>query len=299
MEGSGTGKVDMTLATEMSSGKGGRDENFPVASLLIRPAHREVIKAFYAFARESDDVADHPTSSTSNKFEVLEQMRTSLIGESDDQPSAVKLRKLILDHGLDFQHPLDLLAAFRMDVTKRRYRDWNELLEYCMLSAAPVGRFVLDVHGESRDRWRASDPLCVALQIINHLQDCGRDYRELDRVYVPLDALNASGVTVEALGIEQAPSALLGVIGKLALRTQALLDSSRPLSREVDDPRLAMEIAVIHSLAGSLASMLTRRDPLSENVHHNPFSFAALGLWAVLRASTGRICRRSGGALTA
>ena len=78
-----------------------------------------------------------------------------------------------------------------MDVTKRRYRDWDDLMNYCRYSAMPVGRFVLDVHGEPRSTWPANDALCAALQIINHLQDCGEDYRNLDRVYLPLDLLAA------------------------------------------------------------------------------------------------------------
>ena len=82
-----------------------------------------------------------------------------------------------------------------MDVTKLRYRNWDELIDYCSLSAMPVGRFVLDVHGEPRSTWPANDALCAALQINNHIQDCGADYRNLDRVYVPLDALAAAGAT--------------------------------------------------------------------------------------------------------
>ena len=78
-------------------------------------------------------------------------------------------------------------------MTKLRYANWNELLDYCRYSAMPVGRFVLDVHGESRDTWPANDALCAALQIINHLQDCAKDYRQLDRVYLPMDLLERAG----------------------------------------------------------------------------------------------------------
>ena len=98
------------------------------------------------------------------------------------------------------KHAQDLIAAFKLDVTKLRYRDWDDLISYCSLSAMPVGRFVCDVHGESRAVWPLNDALCAALQIINHLQDCGDDYRNLDRVYIPQDALAASGATVAALG---------------------------------------------------------------------------------------------------
>ena len=88
-------------------------------------------------------------------------------------------------------HPLDLLTAFRADVSKRRYANWDELMHYCRYSAMPVGRFVLDLHGEDRSVWAYSDPLCSALQVINHLQDCAKDYRALDRVYLPLDAMRS------------------------------------------------------------------------------------------------------------
>ena len=117
----------------------------------------------------------------------------ALTGKDDSDAAAVRLRAALAAHNLSPQHAQDLLAAFRLDVTKLRYRDWDDLIDYCRYSAMPVGRFVLDVHGESRDCWPANDALCAALQIINHLQDCQEDYRNLDRVYIPLDALAASG----------------------------------------------------------------------------------------------------------
>ena len=109
------------------------------------------------------------------------------------------MRIALKEKGLSSRHALDLVAAFRLDVTKLRYANWAELIDYCRLSAMPVGRFVLDVHGESQSTWRGSDPLCAALQIINHLQDCAADYRNLDRVYLPQDTLDAHGATVEML----------------------------------------------------------------------------------------------------
>ena len=102
------------------------------------------------------------------------------------------------------RHALDLLEAFRRDVTKLRYADWAELMDYCRYSAAPVGRFVLDVHGEPSTLWPANDALCSALQVINHLQDCAKAYRAIDRVYLPLDTLEANGTGVEALTAAQA-----------------------------------------------------------------------------------------------
>ncbi len=178
-------------AAELRSGKGHGDENFPVASHLIHPRHRPAILAFYNFVRTADDIADHPTLGEAEKLALLDRMESGLLRGGGDA-EAVALRDVLQQRGLAPQHAQDLLTAFRLDVTKRRYKDWDDLIGYCTYSAMPVGRFVLDVHGESRATWPLNDALCAALQIINHLQDCGKDYRDLDRVYIPLDALRRS-----------------------------------------------------------------------------------------------------------
>ncbi len=177
-------------ASDLASGKGHKDENFPVASWLIRPAHRAPILAFYRFARAADDVSDHETATPEEKLKLLDEMERTLLGELDSAPEAFALRRVLKEHNLSEQHTMLLLEAFRRDVTKLRYANWDELMDYCRYSAMPVGRFVLDVHGESRDTWPLSDALCAALQVINHLQDCGKDYRTLNRVYVPQDMVS-------------------------------------------------------------------------------------------------------------
>jgi len=256
-------------AAVLASGKAHRDENFPVASWLIRKTHRPAILAFYRFARAADDVADHPSADRNEKFRILECMWRTLAGEPGDSIEAADLRRHLLERDLTARHGLDLLEAFRRDVTKLRYRDWDELMDYCRFSAAPVGRFVLDVHGESPTTWPASDALCAALQVINHLQDCGKDFRALDRVYLPLDLLHETGAQVSDLGMRQAPQPLRQAISKLALRAQSLLACSRMFAGQIRDRRLAMEVAVIQRLAEDLARRLVARDPLSDRVHHN------------------------------
>ena len=196
---------------DLASGKGHKDENFPVASFIIKPRHRAVVMAFYRFARKGDDVADHPTEAADTKLALLERMRATLAGEADADAEALALRRAQGARALGGVHGLDLLEAFRRDVTKTRYADWGELIDYCRYSAMPVGRFVLDVHGEDRALWPANDALCAALQVINHLQDCGKDLAALDRVYVPLDALAAGGCSVADLAAPKASAALRGV----------------------------------------------------------------------------------------
>ena len=281
----------MTIASEIRTGKGAGDENFPVASWLIQPRHRPLIAAFYNYVRTADDIADHPTLDEAKKLAYLDILEAELLGRGDSQPEAVNLRRALAERAMSPEHALDMLVAFRMDVTKRRYADWDELIRYCRHSAMPVGRFVLDVHGEDRATWRASDVLCAALQVNNHLQDCGKDYRNLDRVYLPLDALAAQGVTVEALGQGASSPALRRCLAELAARTETLLEEARPLAAEVRDFRLGLEISVIQTYAERIVRLLKAHDPLSQRVHLSPIQFAIFGLGAIASESLRRLAR--------
>jgi squalene synthase HpnC len=281
----------MITAAEARSGKGHRDENFPVASKVIHPRHRAPILAFYEFVRTADDIADHPSLPPPEKLALIDRLEATLLGGNDDDPVAVALRSQLADRQLSPRHAQDLLIAFRLDVTKLRYRDWDDLIDYCRYSAMPVGRFVLDVHGERRSTWPANDALCAALQIINHLQDCGKDYRNLDRVYIPRDAFAGSGATVESLGGERASPALLDAIHRLARRTGELLREARPFSASIEDTRLALEVAVIQTFAERLVGLLGTRDPLSERVHLGKAGVAGFGLTGLIWGATRRVGR--------
>ena len=281
----------MTSA-DIQPSKTHRGENFPVASLLIHPRHRETILAFYRFARAADDVADHPALAEDDKLARLDRLEATLLGHSDTAAEALPLRHALERCGLPPRHAQDLLIAFRMDVTKRRYRDWDDLIGYCSHSAMPVGRFVLDVHGESRATWPASDALCAALQIINHLQDCGADYRKLDRIYVPLDALTRNDLAADALGAEKAEPNLRRCLRELAERTSVLLRDAEPLAALVSDLRLSLEISVIQRLARKLTKLLTERDPLSERVHLGGAGVAAVSAAGIAEGIGRRIMRR-------
>jgi hydroxysqualene synthase len=260
----------MTSASELRSGKTHRDENFPVASWIIHQRHRALIFAFYNFVRTADDIADHASLSAPDKLAFLDLLEAELLGRGDSQPEAVDLRQALAQRSMPPRHALDVLTAFRMDVTKLRYENWDEVINYCRYSAMPVGRFMLDVHGESTSTWAASDALCAGLQINNHLQDCAKDYRDLNRVYLPRDALAAAGASVEELRAERSSAALLQCLRSLAARTADLLDQGRPLSAEVKDFRLGLEVSVITAFADKIVGLLKVRDPLSQTVHLSP-----------------------------
>ena len=282
----------MNSASDLRSGKTDRDENFPVASWIIHPRHRALVLAFYNFVRTADDIADHATLAANDKLAFLDLMEAELLGKGDTQAEAVSLRRALAERSMPPRHALDVLAAFRMDVTKLRYENWDELIHYCRYSAMPVGRFMLDVHGESTSTWAASDALCAALQINNHLQDCGKDYRNLNRVYVPRDALEAAGASVEQLGLESAPPALLQCLHGLAARNESLLRESKSLSMEVKDFRLGVDVSIIHAFADRIVKLLKARDPLSERVHLNAFELLAFSFSGItsemIRRAVGR-----------
>jgi len=279
-------------AADLASGKGHLDENFPVGSFLIEARHRPAILAFYRFARTADDVADNAHASPSAKLALLETMRATLAGESDADPPSRALRGVLAERRLTPQHGLDLLEAFRRDVTKLRYDTWDELMDYCRFSAMPVGRFVLDVHGEDRSTWPASDALCAALQVINHLQDCAKDYHEIDRVYLPEQTLEACGANVEMLAEDAGNPAITATIRILADKTAQLLAASRPFAGQIRNLRLALEVGAIQRLAESLNQRLRERDPLSEETHHSRFEAVAVGLLGVGRTLQERIQAR-------
>ena len=282
----------MTTASDLRSGKTHRDENFPVASWIIHPRHRALILAFYNFVRTADDIADHATLPSEEKLRYLDLMEAELLGNGDTQKEAVNLRRAFAERSMPPRHALDVLVAFRLDVTKLRYENWDDVIDYCRYSAMPVGRFMLDVHGEDTSTWAASDALCAGLQINNHLQDCGKDYRNLNRVYLPRDALAAASATVEMLGEAKSQPALLKCLQALAVRTEALLDQSKSLAAEVKDFRLGLEISVIQAFAAKIVNMLKVRDPLSERVHLSPVELLLQSLGGVAgetaRRATGR-----------
>jgi squalene synthase HpnC len=285
----------MMLDTSYKSGKSEHDENFPVASWFIAPRHRPPILAFYRFARAADDAADSASLSPSSKLAILAALENTLLGKTNEAADALPLREALRSRDLTPQHALDLLRAFRQDVTKSRYDTWADLIEYCRYSAMPVGRFVLDVHGEPISAWRASDALCTALQIINHLQDCAKDYNELDRVYLPLADLSAYGTGIEALGQRKASPELLACLRLLADRTSDLLAEAALLPSSVNDLRLSVETAAIVALARKLLRLLKSRDPLADRVHLSKSGAASV----VARAAAVALVLRARGRRTA
>ncbi len=284
-----------TVAIGTPSGKGAKDENFPVGSWLLPGRLRPHIKAFYAYARAIDDIADNPDLEPGDKVERLEGFAAAVSGCLTDDPAFRKahdIRRSLSATQVTHQHCVDLTHAFRQDAIKLRYDDWTDLMGYCNLSAAPVGRYLIDLHGECRSAYSASDALCNALQVINHLQDCGDDYRSLDRVYLPGDWISEAGADIDALGGNCSTAALRRVLDRCLDATDRLLDAADGLPGRLRNIRFAVEAATIVAIARKLGVELRRRDPLAERVVLTKTRYAACfarGLWQVLSTRT---CRR-------
>lgn len=273
---------EQALDIATPSGKNSTNENFPVGSLLIRPELRPHVHAFYRFARMADDIADNPALEPGDKIRRLDLMEAVLLDAArEDVPEAADIRRSLKATGLSPVNCTDLLIAFRMDATKQRYADWNELMTYCRYSASPVGRQLLDLHGEGPEARGPSDALCVALQVINHLQDCGVDYVEMDRVYVPQDHMVANGVELGHLRAKTASAGLRRTLNSLLDETDRLMLEARNLPANLKDFRLRCESATIVRLAFSMIGELRRHDPLAKRVKPTKLAFALAALQGI------------------
>lgn len=269
------------IGIEAPSGKDAAYENFPVGSWLLPAAVRPHVARFYAFARAIDDIADSPALAPADKIARLDGFARALAG-GDSDPGFAKAHAMGLSlaaTGITRAHCLDLISAFKQDAVKGRYASWEELIAYCDRSAAPVGRFLLDLHGGSRAGYTASDALCNALQVINHLQDCQDDYRSLDRVYLPLAWMEAEGASVADLDRTRTPPPLRRVLDRCLAGTRTLLETAGRLPGDLRSRRLAMEAAGILAIAHALVDRLAAGDPLAGRIRLTKAGY----VWCCLR----------------
>lgn len=264
-------------------------ENFPVGSWLLPRRTRGVVHAFYRFARGADDIADSPHLPAERKLRLLAHLDAVLTGVPAD-PGLPAARAAGAFHaaagaaGVSLIHARELLVAFRADAANEGIPDRAALMRYCRFSANPVGRFLLELHGEGQEAQAPADALCTALQIVNHLQDCKADCRDLSRVYVPCDWLAQEGLGPTALVARQSSAALRRVLDRVLDEVDTLNAAAAMLPSRLRDGRLRMEAAVIVELCRRLAAELRRRDPLAERVALAPGAKLGALLSGLLRA---------------
>lgn len=248
-------------------------ENFPVASWLLPQSARVPIMIFYDFARGADNIADNASMDAEDRLESLQLLKESLENHYANRlpPWAQAYHKLVQSGGLRSDYGEALLSAFMQDCEKTRYETWDELLDYCQRSAAPVGRAVLELCGEKEADIDASDKLCNALQILNHIQDIRADYQTLNRIYVPKEWW--STLQENDFTSEQMHDGLKKAITQMLDKTDQLIVESKSLLPTIVSRRLRIEITMIHIIAMKLSQKLRRSDVMARHVRLNKVDY--------------------------
>jgi phytoene synthase len=224
----------------------GHYENFPVASLLLPAPLREPVEVIYRFARSADDLADEGTDPPDIRLEKLNRYQARLARLERGAPAQdalfQDLERIIQQHALPVQPFRDLVDAFSQDVTKKRYANFNEVMDYCRRSANPVGRLLLHLFKRTNDSdLRQSDAICSALQLINFWQDVDLDYTRDNRVYLPQDEMARHGVTPRHLAEKRCDPAWRALMEFQVARSRQILFSGAPLGRTLRG-RIGLEI---------------------------------------------------------
>lgn len=226
-------------------------ENFPVASWFLPRHIRRPIAVIYAFARTADDIADEGDAPAEQRIQQLDQYGQQLDSMTDsDNPVFIALAHVIQQHQLPVQLLHDLLTAFKMDISKKRYANFSELLYYCQHSANPIGRLLVHLNRRASDEaMHYADHICTALQLINFYQDLLQDYQENGRIYIPLDEMQQYAVTEQHFKGKISDKAMQAMMAFQIQRAHDMLLSGRQLGTMLPG-RMGFEVRMI--IAGGL-----------------------------------------------
>ncbi len=213
-------------------------ENFPVASFLIPKSFRKDIAIIYWFARTADDLADEGDDNNDERLEKLnlfeKEFNLSLETKSNNK-FFEQLSKTIKNNNLTSAYFLNLLSAFKQDVVKKRYENFNEVLDYCNRSANPVGRILLELFKVNDEEARIySDKICTALQLTNFYQDTLIDFNK-GRIYFPEDEMKLFNVTKIMLELKENNPNIKALVKHNIDRTQFLFDEGKKLFEYLSD----------------------------------------------------------------
>ena len=267
--------INDKVISKLLSGKSFKDENFPVSSIILEKRICQHIRRFYFFARTADDIADNQLETSLNKKRILEYFSKILSGGGKSNVVVLnEIIKIQKEFGVGIYHAKNLLKAFTMDTNKKRYSDWNDLMNYCKYSANPVGRFVIDLSYKIEKKkpknlkliYKGSDGLCSALQILNHMQDCKKDYLEMNRVYIPNEYFKKYKSSVSDLNLNRSTDNFNNLKIELLKKVERILRNSKEGLNSIDIFRLRKETLVIFYIALKLCKLLKNNDPIEKKV---------------------------------
>jgi squalene synthase HpnC len=232
-------EVSLAVAAKASA------ENFPVALRVLPKRWRAHLTALYGFARLTDDLGDEPlpgiphgateaevTAIRLKLLDELEQDVRRIYDQDAPEPELAAIRALkstVKACGVPAQPLYDLIQANRQDQVVTRYASYQELDDYCKLSANPVGQVVLHIMGAATpERIAASDSICTALQVIEHCQDVAEDFGN-GRIYLPREDMDAFRVTEADLARPAASQRVQDLVKFEIDRADRLLTDGAPL----------------------------------------------------------------------
>ena len=266
-------KIKKSIEEDIShlmSGKSYSDENFPVASFLMTKEIRKIVRIFYFFARMADDIADHQTLRPNQKKKILFFFDNAIAkNEKTNNPILNEMIKRFKELPSGKKYSRNLLKAFIMDASNKKYKIWEDLLFYCKFSANPVGRFVIDAVNEKQNIkkiYEASDNLCTALQIINHVQDCQKDFKELKRVYIPYSLFKKYSLDKSILNQKKSTENFKRLKIEIIDNVLKLLKGTEIGLYQIQSWRLRKETLIILNIAKRLCNLLKRNDPLEKKI---------------------------------
>lgn len=239
------------------------NENFPVG-MLVKPKFQTIIKAYYTVARFADDIADSSLLSKEEKIAKLNDIRDAFLNPltGNSYMNIRKLGKMFVAEQLDASLFTDLLVAFERDAEQKKISIWEELLDYCRYSAAPVGRFLLALHDENPSAYLPAENLCIILQILDHLGDIKDDYSLLRRVYIPDDILSQYNICKTDLGLSYTKPEIKEMLAEIIAKLEAMQADTKVLPSLIKDFRLRFEVCVILSLTNSMIQKYKKVDIL-------------------------------------
>jgi phytoene synthase len=223
-------------------------ENFPVASILLPKRIRRAVEIIYHFARQADDIADEGNFTDEERLARLDEFRNELnrIGTVDgpQTPLFNALAEVVSKYQLPLQLFHDLLDAFSQDVVKKRYENFNELMDYCRRSANPVGRLLLHLYEEaSPQNLVYSDHICTSLQLINFWQDVKKDIM-IGRIYIPQDDMHTYGIDENQITQGRTSRAWQDLMRFQVQRTREMISIGAPLG-SILVGRIGLEMRLI------------------------------------------------------
>ena len=259
-------------------------ENFPVASFILPSKIRTAVAVIYVFARRADDIADEGIANENKRIQQLTQLESELQqtidGNLPDDYLFLALSDVIKTFNLPTHLFFDLISAFKQDVTKKRYQNFGELMDYCRRSANPVGRLMLYLFNQADEKNLAlSDGICSALQLINFYQDLSQDYDEMQRIYIPEEDMQKFSVTEQHIATANSDTKMHQLMHYEYERAEKLIRAGGWLGKRLDG-RAGFEIRLIIAAGSRVLHKLKQQD----NVFSRPRLRVSDYVWIIWKA---------------